>query len=231
MIDLNLALSGSAAAAEARLAMVNGQLRPNRVTDPLLLAAMRDLPRERFVPAALAVRAYADEDLRLAGGRVLMQPVAIARLIQALGIRDGDRALVVGAGGGYAAAVMARCGARVVALEEDPALLAQARIALAGLLPPDSLRLVAGPLLAGHADGAPYDAILIEGEVPQVPEAIAAQLAEGGRLATVLAGGSRGRGAHAVLGCRAGGSFSLTDAFDCTTAPLPAFQPAPRFAF
>ncbi|MDO9503618.1 protein-L-isoaspartate O-methyltransferase [Falsiroseomonas sp.] len=217
--------------ATARRFMVDGQLRPNKVTDPRLLAAMGDLPRERFLPPGLAARAYADEDVRLPGARALMQPMAIARLLQLLRIRDGDRLLVLGAGTGYAAAVAASCGARVVAVESDAALLAIARQALGGLLPAGAVTLVRADPAPGHAAGAPYDAILIEGEVPSVPDAIAAQLAEGGRLATVLAAPDRGASSRAVWGVRHAGSFSVTDAFDCATLPLPAFQPAPAFVF
>lgn len=215
----------------ARRHMVDGQLRPNRVTDPRILAAMGELPRERFLPPGLAARAYADEDVRLPNGRGLIQPMMIARMLQMLGLRDGDRALVVGAGTGYAAAVAARCGARVIALEEDAELLAIARHAVAGLVSPQAFRLVQGPLATGHAAAAPYDAILIEGEIPEVPEAIAGQLAEGGRLATVLAGAARGVGSRAVLGRRAGGSFTLTDAFDCATLALPSLRTKPGFVF
>lgn len=217
--------------AEARRRMVDGQLRPNRVTDPRLLAAMGEIPRERFLPPALAARAYADEDVRLPGGRGLIEPMVIARLLQLLAIRDGDRVLVVGAGAGYAAAVAAHCGARVIALEEDAEMLAAARAALRGLAAPEALRLVQAPLAAGWPGGAPYDGILIEGEVPDVPEAIAAQVAEGGRLATVLSGAARGVFSRAVLGRRVGGSFSVTDAFDCATLALPAFRREPGFVF
>ncbi len=217
--------------ARARRFMVDGQLRPNRVTDPLLLAAMGSLPRHLFVPAALAPRAHADQDLPLPGGRVMMQPMMLARLIQLLSLRDGDRLLLVGAGGGYSSAVAAALGARIVAVESDPGLLATARRLLPSLLPPGAVTLVEGPLPEGHPPGAPYDAILIEGEIPAVPPALAAQLAEGGRLVTVLAGGARGRGARAVIGRKAGESFSLADAFDCTTAPLAAFQPPQGFVF
>lgn len=217
--------------AEARKHMVDGQLRPNRVVDPRLLAAMGEIPRERFLPPHLAARAYVDEDVRLPGGRALIEPMVIARLLQLLAIRDGDRLLVVGAGAGYAAAVAARCGARVVALEEDAALAAEARRALAGLIPAEALRLVEGPLAGGYPAGAPYDGILIEGEVPEVPAAIASQLAEGGRLATVLAAAERGVSSRAVLGRRVGGAFSVADAFDCATLPLPAFRRAPGFVF
>jgi len=217
--------------AAARRSMVDGQLRPNKVTDPRLLAAMGDLPRERFLPPGLSARAYADEDVRLPGARALMQPMVIARLLQLLRIRDGDRMLLLGAGTGYAAAVAASCGARVVAVESDAALFAIARQALDGLLPAGAVTLLPADPAAGHAAGAPYDVILIEGEVPAVPDAIAAQLAEGGRLATVLAAPDRGASSRAVWGVRHAGSFSVTDAFDCATLPLPAFQPAPAFVF
>ena len=217
--------------AEARRRMVEGQLLPNRVTDPRLLAAMGEIPRERFLPDGYAARAYVDEDVRLPGRRALIEPMVIARLLQLLSIRDGDRVLVVGAGTAYAAAVAVRCGARVIALEADADLLALARHALRGLAGPEALRLVEGPLQAGFPAGAPYDAILIEGEIPEIPESIADQLAEGGRLATVLAAAERGLSSRAVLGRRIAGSFSVTPAFDCATVPLPAFQRQPGFVF
>jgi protein-L-isoaspartate(D-aspartate) O-methyltransferase len=217
--------------AEARRHMVDGQLRPNRIIDARLLAAMGEIPRERFLPPSMAARAYVDEDVRLPGGRALIEPMVIAKLVQLLAIRDGDRVLVVGAGAGYAAAVAARCGARVVALEEDAALAAEARRALPGLATPDALRMVEGPLAKGFAEGAPYDGILFEGEIPEVPAAIADQLAEGGRLVTVLAAASRGVSSRAVIGRRIAGSFSTSDAFDCATLPLPAFRRAPGFVF
>jgi protein-L-isoaspartate(D-aspartate) O-methyltransferase len=215
--------------AEARKRMVDGQLRPNRVVDPTVLAAFRDLPRERFLPAPLRSRAYADEDVALPGGRALLEPLVIARLVQLAEIRPGDRALVVGAGSGYGATVVARCGARVVALEEEPALIALGRDATAGLLPAGALRFEQGRLTSGWSAGAPYDAILIEGEVPELPPAIEAQLAEGGRLVTVVGGGRRN--GRAVLARRLGGTVSTSAAFDCATVALPAFQPAPGFVF
>ncbi len=216
--------------AEARRRMVDGQLRPNRVTDGRLVAAMGEIPRERFLPPGLAARAYVDEDVELPGGRALIEPMVVARLLQLLALREGDRMLIVGAGTGYAGAVAAHCGARVIALEEDAGLLAIARKALANASA-DAVRLIDGPLVAGYPGAAPYDAILIEGEVPEVPEAIAGQLAEGGRLATVLAAAARGLSSRAVLGRRIAGSFSVTDAFDCATLPLPAFRRAPGFVF
>lgn len=218
--------------AESRRRMVDGQIRPNRVTDPALLEALRSLPREAFLPPALRSRAYLDEDVALpdTGGRVLMEPLVLARLVQLAAPRPGDRALVLCAGTGYGAALLASMGARVVALEEDQGLraLAEAGLAAAGL-PAGAVRLEGGPARQGFPAGAPYDVVLIEGEVPAVPQAIAGQLAEGGRLVTVEAGG--GRAGRAVLGRQIGGAFTVTPAFDCATPALPAFQPAPGFVF
>jgi protein-L-isoaspartate(D-aspartate) O-methyltransferase len=215
--------------ADARRRMVDGQLRPNRVTDPRLLDAMRTLPREAFLPPALRSRAYLDEDVPLPGGRALMEPMVLARMVQLAAARPDDRALVVCAGLGYGAAVLARMGARVVALEDDPALraLAQAAFPACGLSP-GAVRLESGPPAEGFPAAAPYDVILIEGEVPEVPEALPAQLAEGGRLVAAQGDATGGR---AVLGRRLGGTFTTTPAFDCAVAALPAFAPAPGFVF
>jgi protein-L-isoaspartate(D-aspartate) O-methyltransferase len=215
--------------ADARRRMVDGQLRPSRVTDPLVLEAMRTLPRERFLPPALRSRAYVDEDVVLPGGRCLMEPLVLARLVQLAAVRPDDRALVVCAGTGYGAAVLAFLGARVTALEPDEALRAVAREALSGLDLPGGLVVRDGVPREGFAAGAPYDVILIEGEVPAVPDTLSAQLAEGGRLAAVEGAGVRtGR---TVLGRRIGGSVSVLPVFDCATFPLPDFAPAPGFVF
>jgi len=113
--------------AAARDHMVDGQVRPNKVIDPRVIRAMRSIPRERFVPPHLANLAYVDEDVALGRGRALMEPMVIARLVQLARVREGDRVLVVGAGSGYGTALLAACGGRVTALEEDEALLAIAR--------------------------------------------------------------------------------------------------------
>ena len=215
--------------AEARRHMVDGQLRPNRVEDPRIVAALRELPRERFAPAALAARAYADADLPLPGGRAMLKPLVLARLVQLAGLKRGERALVVAAGTGFGAALMAAIGGIVSAVENDPALLAIARAALPAAAPTDSLTLVDADPAQGHAAGAPYDVIMIEGGVVEVPRAIEEQLAEGGRLVTIgLAGGPPGR---ALLVRRAGGAFSVTQEFDAHAPALPAFAAAPAFAF
>lgn len=216
--------------AAARKWMIDGQLRPNKVTDARIIDAMLDLPRHRFVPPAAIARAYADEAVPLGGARRMMTPMMLARLLQLAQIRAGESVLLLGAATGYGAAVLARLGARVTAVEAEAGLLDQARMALSGLsLAPGSLQLVEGAPAAGQPAGAPYDVVVVEGEVPAIPEALVAQLAQGGRLVAVRR--VPGREAAAVLGRRLGEGLSLTEAFDCSAAPLPGFQPEPGFVF
>ena len=215
--------------AEARRRMVDGQVRPKRVTDPRILEAMRAVPRELFVPAPLRARALADEDIALGGGRVMLQPMTVARLIQ-LGLpRPGERVLVLASGTGYGAALIAHGGAEVVAVENEPAIaaLGDEGIAASGLRP-GSLRRVAGDPAAGLPDGAPYDLILVEGAIPAVPAALPAQLAEGGRLVAIRR--APGEAGSAILGRRTAGSFSAVPQFNAQTSLLPAFSPRPGFA-
>lgn len=189
---------------------------------------MRRLPRERFLPASLAALAYADEDVPLGNGRVLMQPMVIAKLVQLAAPMQGERALVVAAGAGYGAALLAACGPRVVALEEDPTLLAIAQRTLTAVAP--EVTLVSGPLSAGWPSGAPYDVILIEGSVQAIPPAVARQLRNnGGRLVAVLC--TDGRTSQAVLAEATAAGLRAQPMFDCTIPDLPSLRPAPAFVF
>jgi protein-L-isoaspartate(D-aspartate) O-methyltransferase len=151
----------------ARKHMVDSQIRPNKVTDPRILTAMRHIPRERFLPQNVQALAYADEDVPLGNGRFLLEPMVMAKLLQAASLQEQERVLVVGAGIGYGAAVLAACGCRVTALEEDPSLFATAESVLATEAP--GVMLVCGPLRDGWAANAPYDLVLIEGAVPEIP--------------------------------------------------------------
>jgi protein-L-isoaspartate(D-aspartate) O-methyltransferase len=214
------------AAQAARNAMVDSQVRPNKVTDARLIAAMREIPREAFLPASLHARAYADDDVRLGAGRVMVSPMITARLLQLAAPRDGERALLVGSGTGYTAVLLAACGAAVTALEDDAALIAIAGPALAAWSP--SVVQVTGPLAAGWPEAAPYDLVVIEGAVGQLPEAIGTQLAPQGRLVMVRSAGTLGQ---AVLGRHSGGQISFVVAFDAAVTSLPAFRRAPGFAF
>ena len=219
----------TASFAEARRLMVLGQLRPSGVMDARILAAMGTLPRERFVPADLAARAYSDAAIPLPGGRMMPSPLTAARLAELAAVRRDDRVLVLGAGSGFGAALFGALGARVVAVEEDADLLALARVALSASVAPGAVQLVAASAREGHAAGAPYDAILIEGAVPALPRAIEEQLAEGGRLVTILA--PAGGTSRAMLVRRVGQSFTPVAGFDAPSWPAPAFAAEPAFIF
>jgi protein-L-isoaspartate(D-aspartate) O-methyltransferase len=215
----------------ARRNMIDGQLRPNRVTNAELLAALAELPRERFLPEGLRAMAYADDDVPLGNGRYLMEPMILARLIQALQPQPEDRALVVASGAGYGTALLARLVKSVVALETDPTLVRTAEQALKPL-GITNVAPVTGPLEAGApSPGEPYDVILIEGAVPHVPTAIIEQLAEGGRLATVIATPQTTTLGQAQLMVKEGGVVAGRSVFDAGTPRLPGFAAPPRFIF
>jgi protein-L-isoaspartate(D-aspartate) O-methyltransferase len=213
----------------ARRNMIDGQLRPNRVTNAQLLAAIGELPRERFLPEATRSVAYADDDVPLGNGRYLMEPMVLARLIQTLQPRPEDRAMVVASGTGYGAALLARLVQSVVAVESDPALAAAAE-RIAKELGIAGIRQTIGKMEQGCADPAPYDVILIEGAVQLVPQAIFDQLAEGGRMTAVIAG-PPGASGVAQLFMKEGGTASGRPLFDSGTPSLPGFAPPPRFTF
>ena len=224
--------------ATARQVMVDGQLRPNRVTDPRLVAVLRALPRELFLPPGRRHLAYSDEDVALDGlasepDRVMVAPLVVARLLQAAAARPGERALVIGAGTGYGAAVLATMGLVVTAVESDPALVAFAQGAIASV--GQSVRLVRGPLAEGWESGAPYDLVIIEGAVAAIPPAL------GGQLAAATPGGGRGR-LLAVVGAGAevpramiaevsAAGLRAKPLFDCPTRHLAALAPEPGFVF
>lgn len=213
----------------ARRNMVDGQLRPNRVNNAQLLAVVGELPRERFLPDGMKSVAYSDEDVPLGNGRFLMEPMVLARLIQTLQAGPGDKALVVASGRGYGAALLARLVKSVVAVESDAGLAGSAdqTIKALGL---GNVTLVTAQAEAGVAGSGPYDVILIEGSVRQIPPAILDQLAEGGRLVTVLAGAPGALGV-AQLVVKEGGVTSGRPLFDAGTPVLPGFAPPARFTF
>src|SRR4029077_630603 len=164
---------------------VDGQVRTADVTDLRILAAMLETPRENFVPPASAGLAYLDLDLSVGakGSRRMLKPMVLAKLIQAADLASTDRVLDVGCATGYAAAGLARIAGQVVALEEDSGLAQTARAAL-GAQP--NVSMVSGPLTAGWPQGAPYDAVLLEGATELTPQAFLPQLKDGGRLVCIL---------------------------------------------
>jgi protein-L-isoaspartate(D-aspartate) O-methyltransferase len=220
-----------------RLAMVESQLRPNEVTDPRLLAAMGALPRERFVPRKLSQLAYMDEGVEVfpaidgAPARFLLAPMVLARLIQLAAVNPEDAVLDIGCATGYSTAVLARLGRSAIGLEPEPELAEAARGTLRELGIANA-EIVEGALARGHEEAGPYDVILLNGSVPHLPEALTAQLREGGRLAAVLSNsasiGSQGK---AYLFVKAGGEVSGVPHFDAGARRLPGFLPKPCFIF
>ena len=213
---------------EARLNMIENQLRPNKVTDERVLDAFERVRRELFVPPTLRGVAYVDDDLPLGGGRSLMEPMVAARLLQAAAVQPKDAALVIGAGVGYEAALLSMLARGVVALEENAELARSGRSALVDHRIA-SVSYVEAPAAAGHRQRAPYNVILFAGAVAQIPPEIESQLAEGGRIAVVLrphVGVGR-----ATLITRTGGVLAHRVIFDAGTPLLPGFDAKPGFVF
>ena len=215
----------------ARIKMVENQLRANKVTDEPLIEAMRTCPRESFVPHAKRSVAYADEDLAIAPGRALMEPMLFARLAQLAEIDNQDLVLDVGAGCGYGAAVLARLASAVVALEEDETLAGMAGNALADLGDGagDNVVVETGPLPDGWPNQAPYDVIFLEGAIERRPSALLEQLAEGGRLVAMQRGPSGVQ--RGTLYLKRNGVVAERAVFDGATPVLPGFAAAPAFSF
>ena len=212
--------------AAARRHMVDSQVRTADVTDLRIIAAMQDIPRERFVPPAEAGIAYLDLDVPAGeGGRRMLKPMVLAKLIHAADIADTDRVLDVGCTAGYGAAVLAHLAAEVVALEEDAKLAEAAKNHLADRA---HVSVVTGPLTAGWPGAAPYDVILLEGASEISPESLFGQLKDGGRLVCVVGAGP---GAKATVFRRTGDEVGARQVFDATAAVLPGFVKPLEFAF
>lgn len=206
--------------AAARQAMVDSQLRPQGVNDPSVISAMSLVPREKFVPAEQKPLAYVDRSLPLAAGRAMPAPSVTGLLLTALTILPGERALVVGAGTGYSAAVLAEMGVKVTAIESMPELAAEAR--------KNGVKVTEGPLAEGHASGAPYDFILIDGAVEFVPDALVEQLRDDGRLGGALIDQGISR---LIVGIKAGGGLGFHSIADSATPALPGFERPRAFTF
>ena len=206
--------------------MVESQIRTNAVTHEVLLAALAEIPREKFVPEALRGVAYIDEDLPLKKGRYLMEPLVLAKLLQLAAITPDDVVLDIGCGTGYSAALLSKLANTVVALESDPELAARATATLSELSI-DNVVVVTAPLAGGYAKQAPYEVIVFNGSVPRIPETIARQLADGGRLVAVVGEGV-GQG---TLMPRNRGILAQRPVFDAATPILPDFVQEPGFVF
>lgn len=212
--------------AARRETMVDTQVRPADVTRYPVIAAMLAVAREHHVPPALREAAYADQDLPVAAGRALIAPRSFAKMLDALDLRPNEIVLDVGAGLGYGAAVLARLVDMVVAIEVDAGLAAEAERAL-GADGVDAVAVITGPLEAGAPRHGPYDAIVIEGAVEALPEALLGQLKDGGRIAAIFVDGPVG---VCRIGVRAGDSIGWRDAFNATAPVLPGFARTRSFA-
>ena len=173
--------------AELRRQMVEQQIAGRGIRDPALLDAMRTVPREEFVATADRAQAYGDHPLPIGFGQTISQPYIVALMIEAANIGPADRVLEVGAGSGYAAAVMSRLAAEVIAVERLPELAAAARDRLARLNY-SNIRLLEGDGSCGWPEAAPFDVILAAASGSHVPQPLIDQLAPGGRLVMPLGG-------------------------------------------
>ena len=212
----------------ARHNMVESQVRPNKVTDPSVIAALSEIPRELFVPEPLRGVAYVDEDLPLGRDRYLMAPMTLARLLQLADIRDKDVVLDIGCGTGYSTALLARMGDTVVGVEQDAELAATATSLLAEL-GIDNAAVIDSPLAKGYAKQAPYDVMLFGGAIAQVPDNLAKQLADGGRIVAVIDEGRPVR--RGTVFTKLGGVLSGRPVFDTATPLLPGFAAKSEFVF
>lgn len=212
---------------QARQNMVECQIRTVRVTDAAVIEALRTVPREAFLPAHLKGIAYVDDDLRLDHERFMMEPMVMARLLQAAEIMPGDTALAIGCTRGYAVALLSRLAETVVGVESNADFVAASDAALSAL-GVDNAAVIEGDLAQGYPRQAPYDVILIEGRCAEIPANIVDQLGEGGRLIAVIDDHGVGK---AVLMRRSGGAVGTRVLFDAQVPPLKAFERAPEFQF
>ena len=211
--------------ATRRVMMVDTQVRPSDVTKFPIIDAMLTVPRETYVPDSKREAAYMGENLSLAPGRVMLEARTMAKLLDALDVQPKELVLDVGCGLGYSAAVIARLAETVVALEEDEMLAAEAQRLLSeeGV---DNAVVVTGKLSEGSVKCAPYDVITIEGGVEQVPDAILAQLKDGGRIGAIFMEGAVGT---ARVGYKAGGKVTWRSMFNASAPVLAGFRTSRGF--
>ncbi|MXQ08006.1 methyltransferase domain-containing protein [Alphaproteobacteria bacterium GH1-50] len=210
-----------------RRIMVDTQVRPSDVTKFPIIDAMLTVPRERFVPDHLRETAYVGEHLPLSGGRVVLDPRVFAKMLETADIEPDDLVLDIGCGLGYSSAVMARLAEAVIAVEEDGSLASEAERVL-GETGADNVAVIEGSLSEGAAKHGPYDVIMVEGGVEEVPETILQQLKDGGRVVAIFNDGHLGT---VRVGHHIDGAISWRYAFNAEAPVLEGFVRARDFVF
>lgn len=206
--------------AARRTMMVDTQVRPSDVTKFPIIDAMLRVPREALIPSQLREVAYLGENLDLGGGRVVLAPRTLAKMLDALDIERDDLVLDIGPGHGYSAAVIARLAEAVVGVEDDRAVVEEAQRAL-GEVGADNVVMVEGVLAEGEPGHGPYDAIIVEGAVEHLPEAITNQVKEGGRIGCLFLEGALG---VVRIGYKIDGRVNWRYAFNAGAPVLPGFE-------
>lgn len=213
----------------ARKAMIDSQIRPNKVIDERVIAAFAQTPREEFVPKALRDVAYVDEDLTLSGGRYLVEAMVMGRLLQALAIQPHHNILLIGAGTGYTAALLSQLCASVIAIDNRSSGVEKTQEVL-GKMEIGNVAVLKGKLTEGYASEGPYDAILIEGGVETMPEALLGQLTADGQCAAIWREGVNAQG-EASLWSKAGDHYVRRSLFNAQVPTLAEFKAKPTFQF
>lgn len=208
-----------------RIMMVDTQIRPSDVTKFPIIDAMLSVPREDFVPRMSREAAYLGENLSIGSDRVLLEPRTLAKMLDALDIGNEEFVLDVGSAFGYSAAVIAHIAEAVVAVEADEAFAqeSQEALATAGI---DNVIGHVGPLHEGAAEHGPYDVIVVEGGVQEVPQSLLDQLKEGGRIAALFMNGALG---EVRIGRKRGDQVSWRMSFNAGAPVLPGFERAEEF--
>lgn len=209
-----------------RQMMVDTQVRPSDVTKFPIIDAMLTIQRENFLPDALKEAAYSGENIDLGQGRVLLEPRTLAKMLDALNITGRELVLDIGCGHGYSSAVVARMAQAVVAVEEDEAMASEAEsvLALAGA---DNVIVHQGPLAEGAEEHGPFDVILVQGGVEALPEVIANQLKDGGRIACLFMENALG---VVRVGFKTQGAISWRFEYNASAPVLPGFEKETAFS-
>ena len=213
----------------ARKAMIDSQIRPNKVIDERVVAAFAQTPREEFVPKALRDVAYVDEDLALSGGRYLVEAMVMGRLLQALDLKAEHNVLLIGVGTGYTAALLSQLCASVIAIDNRSAAVDKAQEILSQM-EIGNVAVLKGKLTEGYPGEGPYDAIIIEGGVETMPQALLDQLAPNGQCASIWRSSPSGQG-EASIWSRAGGQFVRRSLFNAQVPTLNEFKAKAEFTF